>query len=89
MKPAILYLAALLALPAAVPKAGDWPAWRGPAASGSTAAGEYPTRWSLEDAAWKLALPGSGVSTPRKAGKYIAAPVSKPQCTPFSSSRAM
>src|SRR5687767_7542564 len=57
-------MAAMLAVPAAGVQPGDWPAWRGPAASGSTTGGEYPTRWSPEDAAWKVALPGKGVSTP-------------------------
>ncbi len=54
----------LVAASVAAPKAGDWPAWRGPAANGSTVQGEYPTRWTPEDAAWKVALPGNGVSTP-------------------------
>src|SRR5439155_18908117 len=63
LKPLILCLAVLLTAPAGL-QPGDWPAWRGPTASGSTAAGEYPTRWSPEDAAWKVDLPGKGVSTP-------------------------
>jgi outer membrane protein assembly factor BamB len=65
MKYATLLLTALLAATAtAAPKAGEWPSWRGPAANGSTANGEYPTRWSVESAAWKVELPGTGVSTP-------------------------
>ena len=64
MKPAILCLTTLLAVPIAAPKGGDWPSWRGPSAKGSTQTGEYPTRWSAADVAWKVALPGSGVSTP-------------------------
>lgn len=71
MKYALFCLAALLAIPAAGVQPGDWPAWRGPAASGSTAAGEYPTRWTAEDAAWKVALPGKGVSTPIVSGDRI------------------
>jgi len=62
MKPAALSLAALLVLPAAA--AGDWMAWRGPTGSGSTTSGQFPTRWTPADAAWKVALPGNGVSTP-------------------------
>ena len=42
----------------------DWPGWRGPSANGSTPVGNYPTRWSAEDAAWKVELPGKGTSTP-------------------------
>jgi len=64
VKYAILCLAALLAVPAAGLQPGDWPAWRGATGSGSTASGEYPTRWSAAEAAWKVALPGKGVSTP-------------------------
>ena len=58
LKFAVIYLAALLALQS------DWPAWRGAGGSGSITAGQYPTRWSSEDAAWKFALPGKGTSTP-------------------------
>jgi outer membrane protein assembly factor BamB len=76
MKYALFYLAALLAVPPAGPRSGDWPAWRGPAGSGSTAAGEYPTRWSPDDVAWKAALPGKGVSTPIvwRDGIYLTTP---------------
>lgn len=64
MKLAVLSLTALLLAPVAAPKTGDWPAWRGPAGNGSALKGEYPTRWTPEDAAWKVELPGTGVSTP-------------------------
>ncbi|HTE16805.1 MAG TPA: serine/threonine protein kinase, partial [Armatimonadota bacterium] len=64
MKYAVLCLTGLLAAPAAVPKGRDWPSWRGPSASGSTQTGQYPTRWNVDEAAWKVALPGNGVSTP-------------------------
>ncbi len=65
MKPALLCLTALAAASvAAAPRTGDWPAWRGPSSSGSTLKGEYPTRWTPESVAWKVALPGTGVSTP-------------------------
>lgn len=64
MKPYLLVLPLLLVLPAAGGQPMDWPAWRGPTASGSIDAGEYPTRWSAADAAWKFPLPGKGVSTP-------------------------
>lgn len=64
MKLALFVLTAALAATTAAPKGSDWPAWRGPTGSGSTLKGEFPTRWTPEDAAWKLALPGNGVSTP-------------------------
>jgi outer membrane protein assembly factor BamB len=64
MKLAVLTLAALLTAPLAAPKTGDWPAWRGPSGNGSALKGEYPTRWAPEDVAWKVELPGTGVSTP-------------------------
>lgn len=64
MKTLFLSLAVLLAAPAPGLQPGDWPAWRGPTGSGSIATGEYPTRWSPDDAAWKVDLPGKGVSTP-------------------------
>lgn len=65
MKKALLSTALLLAASvAAAPKASDWPSWRGPSGSGSTAVGEYPAKWKVEDAAWKVELPGMGVSTP-------------------------
>jgi outer membrane protein assembly factor BamB len=64
MKLAVLSLSALLLAPLAAPKTGDWPAWRGPSANGSALKGEYPTRWTPDNAAWKVELPGTGVSTP-------------------------
>lgn len=68
MKLRALCLPVLLAVPItatfAAPKGGDWPAWRGPAANGSATTGEFPTRWTPEAAAWKVLLPGNGVSTP-------------------------
>jgi len=64
MKLAIVCLAAALVAPVVVAKAADWPAWRGASANGSILKGEFPTRWSPDDAAWKVALPGMGVSTP-------------------------
>jgi outer membrane protein assembly factor BamB len=60
----ILCLSALLAVPAAGVQMGDWPGWRGAAATGSTTTGDYPARWTPADAAWKVALPGNGMSTP-------------------------
>jgi len=60
-------VSALLALALgslAAPAPDDWPAWRGPGATG-VAAGPAPTRWSDEEnVAWKLAVAGRGFSTP-------------------------
>jgi len=64
MKRVILTLTALVLASAAVARGADWPAWRGSSGNGSTSKGEYPTRWSLEDAAWKTPLPATGTSTP-------------------------
>ncbi len=44
--------------------ATDWPNWRGPSGTGSTATGAFPGRWNAESVAWKFALPGKGGSTP-------------------------
>lgn len=45
--------------------AEDWPHWRGPQATGVAAAGDYPTKFSSDEAvAWKVELPGVGCSTP-------------------------
>jgi outer membrane protein assembly factor BamB len=57
----VTVLAAGLAFSAS---ASDWPNWRGPSGTGSTAAGTPPVKWTAEQAAWKVALPGKGSSTP-------------------------
>ena len=44
--------------------AANWPEWRGPDRTLSTATGGYPVKWTVDEAAWKLALPGKGTSTP-------------------------
>lgn len=48
-----------------------WPAWRGPAEKGSTGIGTYPSQLNIENAEWKLELPGKGGSTPITAGDRI------------------
>lgn len=60
----LLIIALLLLAPAAHLRADDWPAWRGPAATGSTPAGNTPTNWNAGGIAWKVTLPGKGGSTP-------------------------
>jgi outer membrane protein assembly factor BamB len=64
VKPVLLCLTALMAIPTPDPQPGDWPAWRGAAATGSASTGAYPIKWSVEDVAWKVALSGKGTSTP-------------------------
>lgn len=64
MKKTLLAAALLAVSVAAAPQTSDWPSWRGPSGSGSTPIGEYPTKWTAADAAWKVELPGMGVSTP-------------------------
>jgi outer membrane protein assembly factor BamB len=44
--------------------ATPWPNWRGPNGSGSIATGDYPTKWTADSVAWKVALPGKGSSSP-------------------------
>lgn len=57
-------VSAVLALAAGV-NAGQWPQWRGPAASGVSAEKGLPERWSEEEnVAWKAPIRGLGVSSP-------------------------
>jgi outer membrane protein assembly factor BamB len=44
--------------------AEDWPSWRGPSHNGSREGKDYPTKWSADKVAWKVALPGKGASCP-------------------------
>lgn len=59
-----IVFAALLLAPLGNLKAEDWPAWRGPAFTGAAETGNPPTRWTPEQAAWSVELPGKGTSTP-------------------------
>ncbi len=46
-------------------QAEDWPGWRGPRGDGTSLETGLPTRWSAtEGIAWKVAVPGSGHSSP-------------------------
>ena len=58
-------------------RVSNWPKWRGPQDNGSIAAGELPTKFSPDDAHWKVALPGKGCSTPVVWGDqiFVTAPV--------------
>jgi len=45
--------------------AANWPAWRGPLASGVAPQADPPTAWSEQkNVKWKVKLPGRGTSTP-------------------------
>jgi hypothetical protein len=45
--------------------AADWPQWRGPSGTGTTAETGLPVRWSAtENVAWKTPFGGLGVSSP-------------------------
>lgn len=54
----------LLSFFATMVAAENWPQWRGPNGNSSTLAGRFPFRWTAEDVAWKIDLPGKGTSTP-------------------------
>jgi outer membrane protein assembly factor BamB len=59
-----LQLATLCSVLGASAATGDWPTWRGPEFNGSVDTGQYPVRWTPEQAQWKVALPGKGSSSP-------------------------
>ncbi len=42
----------------------DWPAWRGPDASGHIQQGTYPDKFDADNYLWRTELPGKGCSTP-------------------------
>ena len=44
--------------------ADNWPRFRGPNGQGISEAKGIPTKWSDQDYAWKIALPGKGHSSP-------------------------
>src|SRR5262245_15865068 len=52
--------------------ADDWPSWRGPAGTGVTSETGLPEQWSESGGlAWRIKLPGTGVSTPVIAGPHL------------------
>lgn len=57
--------------------AEDWPNWRGPNFNGSIASGQFPAKWSDQNIAWKIRLPGKGTSVPivHKDRIYITTPL--------------
>lgn len=55
----------LIASSAAALSAENWPAWRGPSATGVSAETNLPTQWSTtQNIAWQAPLRGAGVSSP-------------------------
>ncbi len=68
----------VLGLPAALGAGdADWRAWRGPLASGSIEAGDYPVKFDAKTYLWRADLPGKGCSTPIVHNEliYLTAPV--------------
>jgi outer membrane protein assembly factor BamB len=66
VKRSALFLAALV-LSGVTLSAQNWPQWRGPLATGATAATGFPDTWSTatgENIAWKLPMPSRSGSTP-------------------------
>jgi outer membrane protein assembly factor BamB len=57
-------------------ESGEWPAFRGPHASGSVEVGNYPTKFDANSALWKVKLPGKGTSVPiiHKNRLYLTCP---------------
>jgi outer membrane protein assembly factor BamB len=52
--------------------AENWPAWRGPRATGVSAETDLPERWSAtENIAWQAPLRGAGVSSPVVFGNLV------------------
>ena len=69
MRRAVLILTLLTP---AVLSAENWPAWRGPRATGVSMEANLPERWSAtENVAWEAPLRGAGVSSPVVFGNYV------------------
>ncbi len=65
-------LLALLTLALATGARGeDWTRFRGPNGSGISSAKNVPVQWTDEDYAWKVALPGTGHSSPVTWGEKV------------------
>jgi outer membrane protein assembly factor BamB len=65
-------VSALILSAGASPSAADWPSWRGPNGTGSTAETGLPVKWSAtENVAWKAPIAGLGVSTPIVTGNLV------------------
>ena len=67
-----------------IPSPGDgakyWPRWRGPSGQGLIDGDGYPTRWSAtENVLWRVAVPGSGNSSPIVWGDFIFVTTAAPE----------
>jgi outer membrane protein assembly factor BamB len=62
----------VILLSSATLSAENWPAWRGPRATGVSAETNLPERWSAtENVAWQAPLRGAGVSSPVVFGDLV------------------
>ena len=69
---AFFVLIPLMATASAATASSDWPAWRGPAATGWVGADALPTEWSAQDGlCWSTDLPGPSAATPIVVGDRI------------------
>jgi outer membrane protein assembly factor BamB len=75
---------AIVALALAAPQ-DAWPQWRGPNADGLAPNADPPVEWSeTKNVAWKVALPGSGSSTPAVWGERLFVLTAVPTGAPRS-----
>src|SRR5438270_3937972 len=82
-----LSLTVLMGLPA-VAQNGDWPQFRGPGGGGVSSETRLPVDWGPEkNLAWKLAIPGTGWSSPIVWGNRVfvtpAVTDNQPRPAPF------
>jgi outer membrane protein assembly factor BamB len=64
MRLGLLLIASILGL-AQVPRAENWPQWRGPSRNGVSSEKNLPLKWSqTQNVAWKLPMPAFSGSTP-------------------------
>jgi len=54
----------LLAISSVSAGQANWPGWRGPSGDGHSAEKNLPTTWNRAKLRWRMALPGSGQSSP-------------------------
>ncbi len=72
MRRSISIVPAVLLLAACQVQAGDWPRFRGPDGSGTSAETNLPLTWSAsENIAWTTPLPGPGSSSPIVVGDRV------------------
>lgn len=63
---------AILLTASALANSEDWPGWRGPRGDGTSAEIGLPIRWSAtENVRWKVAVPGTGHSSPIVSGNRV------------------